>query len=109
MSTSSAFTIAIVTSAVPLQVSFQGFDLGPDSGPDVMFDDEHAPRAREYPFDLINADDLLDDNGYERTTGWRWTGTCWGAVVQPRTDYYGSDAELAQRETRPWEQGGYEG
>lgn len=109
MSSASAFTVAIVMSAVPLRVSFQEFDLGPDKGPDDVFDDEHAPREREYPFDLNKADDVLGDAGYERTTGWRWTSICWGAVVQQRTDYYGSDAELAQRETRPWEQGGYEG
>lgn len=111
MDSGTAFTIAVITSYDPLAFAFQEFDLGPDTGPDDVFDDEHAPQVREYPFDLNGADDILGDAGYERTTGWRWAGRGrgWGAVVQQETGYYGSDAALAQRETRPWEQGGYEG
>jgi hypothetical protein len=109
MTSPDAFTIAIVTSFDPVAVSLQEFDLGPDAGPDNVFDDVHAPKAREYPFDLNEADHALDGLGYERTAGWRWAGTGWGAVVQPMTGYIGRDEDLAGRDARPWEQGGYEG
>lgn len=106
-----SFTIALVTSYNPVAVTFQDFDLGPDSGPDALFDDAHAPRGREYPFDLTEADHQVHVAGYEMTASWRWAGTGrgWAAVVQPQTDYFGHDEDLARRETKPWEQGGYEG
>lgn len=39
----SSFTIALVTSYDPVAVTFQEFELGPDKGPDDVFDDAHAP------------------------------------------------------------------
>ena len=84
MSSESAFTVAVVTSDSPVELSFQEFDLGPEGNPDDAFDTAHTPRTLEYPFDPDEADQVLHAAGYELCTGWQWAGTGWGAVVQPK-------------------------
>lgn len=86
------FTVALVTSCEPLQVTYQEFSLGTEFGPDDVFDQQNAPKGSDYPFDLIAADYAIDDAGYEATTGWQWTGSLWGAVVQRKEEGCGAPA-----------------
>lgn len=79
-----SFTVALVTGLDPVQVTFQEFSLGPEFIPDDVFDQAYAPRILEYPFSPDDAVQAVLDAGYERTTGWQWTGTHWGAVVQSK-------------------------
>ncbi len=110
MSSESAFTIAVVTSFDPVAVSLQEFELGPGQAADDLFNEASAPKGRDYPFDLIEADYLIDDAGQERTTGWQWTGQSWGAVVQRRTDPAGDPRYHPEKlpPLKAWEQGGYD-
>jgi len=81
---SGGFTVAVVINDSPVEVSFQGF--GPGIDPDSVFHPESTPKGSYYPFDLSEADDAIDDAGFEATGTWLWTGQRWGIVVQPRPE-----------------------
>jgi hypothetical protein len=102
------FTVAVVTSHSPVEVSVQHLAL--DIDPYDFFKPEQAPRVRDYPFDLNEADSAISVAGYEPTSGWQWTGTHWGCVVQPATDPAEDPRCHPERLPKPraWEQGGYE-
>jgi hypothetical protein len=78
------FTVAVVTSHNPVEVSIQHLVL--DIDPDDFFTTKDMPRLLEYPFDPTEAGCAIDDAGYEPTTGFQWTGTHWAAVIIPRDE-----------------------
>ena len=78
------FTVAVVTSDNPVEVSIQHLVL--DIDPYDFFTTDNMPRGRDYPFDLVMFECVIADAGYTLTTGLQWTGTHWAAVVIPRDE-----------------------